>query len=262
MVALNWQTYDPYLQMNQAMFAAGSDQYGYVLKPVYMRQTRMRNGDITHRLKLPRQSVKFSVEVISAQQLPRLPDMNRSGINPFIDVQMFSAEDKTRGIASGTGGEESSARGGYSGIGSPYSRRTRIVMDNGYNPQFNDLIDLSLETKYPELVFVRFIVWNSPDGRYAGNKCKQLAVFTSKLSSLQQGYRHLPLYNGSGEEFIFSSLFCKIKKWEPRLIATSLQDVSDRLSGRGLIKTMLTRNISSDRARERAASFEKQQQEV
>lgn len=259
MVALNWQTYDPYMQMNQAMFAAGADQFGYVLKPDYMRQPRVRNGDITRRLKLPRQSVKFSVEIVSAQQLPRLHDMHRSGcINPFVEVQMFSAEDKSRGIASGTGGEESSARGGYSGIGSPYSRRTKVVVDNGYSPQFNDVFDLSLETKYPELVFVRFIVWNSPDGRYVGNKCKQLAVFTTKLSSLEQGYRHLPLYNGSGEEFIFSTLFCKIKKSEPRLIATSLQEISDRSSGRGLIRNMLTRNISADRAREQANSLEKQ----
>lgn len=258
MVALNWQTYDQFMQMNQAMFAAGSDAYGYVLKPDYMRQPRLKEGDLTHRFKLPRQHIKFTVEVISAQQLPRLPDMNRTGsINPFVEVQMFSAEDRSRGIATGTGGEQSSARGGYSGIGSPYSRRTRIVPGNGYNPQFNDVFDLSLETKYPELVFVRFVVWHSPDARYVGNKCKQLAVFTSKLGSLQPGFRHVPLYNGSGEEFIFSTLFCRIRKNNPQLMSTSLQDLSGRQTGRGLIRNMLTRNMSGDRTRERSGSLEK-----
>ena len=262
MVALNWQTYDQYQQMNQAMFAAGIDAYGYVLKPEYMRRPRQKDGpkdsQFTHRSKLARKTVKFSVEVISAQQLPRLPDMSKTGsINPFVEVQMFSADDRTQGVATGKGGEESSSRGGYSGIGLPYSRRTKIVPENGYNPQFRDLFDISLETKYPELVFVRFVVWHSPDARYAGKGCKQLAVFTAKLSSLQAGYRHLPLYNGSGEEFIFSTLFCRIKKSDPVLFPRSMQDGTERPAGRTLIKNVFTRNLSGERARERSASLEK-----
>ncbi|KAG7009833.1 1-phosphatidylinositol 4,5-bisphosphate phosphodiesterase 1 [Physcia stellaris] len=44
MVALNWQTYDLPMQMNDAMFASGQDQYGYVLKPRNSdNQPRWRN---------------------------------------------------------------------------------------------------------------------------------------------------------------------------------------------------------------------------
>ena len=124
------------------------------------------------------------------------------------------------------------------------------------------MFDLSVETKYPELVFVRFVVWHSPDGRYAGTKCKQLAVFTSKLSSLQQGYRHIPLYNGSGEEFIFSTIFCRITKSKPQLATMFHQDRDERSVGQGLFRSMLgrpssSRNISSDGSRERSESFER-----
>jgi phosphatidylinositol phospholipase C delta len=258
MVALNWQTFDAHMQMNQAMFAAGTDAYGYVLKPEYLRKSRTKYGDFEHRVKLPRYKMRFSVQVISAQQLPRAANMSKeTPLNPFIEVQMFSAEDRARGIANGSGGHETYPNG-YHGIGSPYRRQTQIVFGNGYNPQFGETIELSLETKYPELVFVRFIVFNSDDGRPYGKGVRQLAAFTAKLDSLQRGYRHLPLYNGHGEEFIFSTLFCKIAKQEPKLMPWSLQDVNERPSRANMFRGILSRNMSGDRGRDRV-SLEDQQ---
>ncbi|KIV84113.1 hypothetical protein PV11_06085 [Exophiala sideris] len=258
MVALNWQTFDAHMQMNQAMFAAGTDAYGYVLKPEYLRKSRTKTGGFQHRVKLPRYKMKFSVQVISAQQLPRPANMSKdTPLNPFIEVQMFSAEDRARGIANGTGGRETYSNG-YHGIGSPYRRQTQVCFGNGYNPQFGENIELSLETKYPDLVFVRFIVYNSDDGRSNGKGVKQLAAFTAKLGSLQKGYRHLPLYNGHGEEFIFSTLFCKIVKQDPKLMPWSLQDANDRSSRGNMFRGILSRGLSGDRGRERASSIEEQ----
>ena len=251
MVALNWQTFDAHMQMNQAMFAAGTDAYGYVQKPSYLRKPRFKQGEFEHRVKLPRYRIRFSVQVISAQQLPRAANMSKdTPLNPFIEVQIFSAEDRARGIANGTGGTETSSNG-YHGIGSPYRRQTQIRFGNGYNPQFGENIELSLETKYPELVFVRFIVLNSDDGRHTGKGVRQLAAFTAKLESLQKGYRHVPLFNGHGEEFIFSTLFCKIVKQEPKLMPWSLQDVTARTSRPSVLRGLLSRGLSSDRDRER-----------
>lgn len=256
MVALNWQTFDAHMQMNQAMFAAGNDAYGYVLKPDYLRKPRVKQGEFEHRVKLPRYRIRFSVQVISAQQLPRAANMNKdTPLNPFIEVQMFSAEDRARGIANGTGGTETYSNG-YHGIGSPYRRQTQIRFGNGYNPQFGDNIELSLETKYPELVFVRFIVLNSDDGRPTGKGIRQLAAFTAKLDSLQKGYRHVPLFNGQGEEFIFSTLFCKIVKQGPKLMPWSLQDPAERTSRPSVLRGILSRGLSSDRGRERASGGE------
>jgi phosphatidylinositol phospholipase C delta len=221
------------------------------------------NGALDHRLKLPRRLVRFSIEMISAQQLPRLHGMDRSvSINPFIEIQVYNAEDKARGIATGSGGEDSSARNGFSGVGIPYVRRTKVVPDNGYNPQFNEKFELAVETKYPELVFVRWIVYSSPNGKHTGSGSTQLAVFTAKLSSLQQGYRHLPLYNSHGEEYIFSTLFCRIKKEEPILIPSSVDEVNGRMTGRSVFRNMLSRNPSSDRGGDRVPQTEEQRRKL
>ena len=257
MVALNWQTFDAHMQMHHAMFAAGVDQYGYVLKPEYLRVPRVKGGDLEARRKLPKSNISFSVKVISAQQLPRPQNISKTdALNPFIEIQMFCAEDRARNIANGSGGFESSEPNERYGIGAPYRRRTKVVSGNGWNPQFDETIDLSLETKYPELVFVRFIVYNAPDGRPYGKNCKQIAVFTSKLSSLQKGYRHIPLYNGHGEEFIFSTLFCHVAKHEPRLLSNALQEPAERKARQKLYQTIFNRGSQNGRTRERSTSIE------
>lgn len=223
MVALNWQTYDLPMQMNEAMFACGSDRLGYVLKPRELRESLSIQEEISepsiHGLgKVQKKWIRFSVDIISGQQLPRprgvAPDET---IDPYVEIEMFSAEDKGKGVASGEGGQDASARNGLSGIGSPHRRRTHVVQANGFNPIFNDNFKLSLETKYPSLVFVRWTVWNSQDGQNYNNRAdaEPLATFTAKLSSLEQGYHHVPLYDHNGEQFMFATLFCKITKEEP-----------------------------------------------
>lgn len=223
MVALNWQTHDLPMQMNEAMFAAGSDRLGYVLKPRELRESTSMEDEVAepsiHGLgKLHKKLIRFSVDMISGQQLPRPRGMIAGAtIDPYIEIEMFSAEDKAKGVASGEGGRDASARNGLSGIGFPHRRRTHVVQANGFNPIFNEDFRLSLETKYPSLVFVRWTVWNSPDGQhYNGNpNSEPLATYTAKLSSLESGYRHIPLYDHNGEQFFFATLFCKIKKEEP-----------------------------------------------
>ena len=223
MVALNWQTYDLGMQMNEAMFASGSDKCGYVLKPKELRQSPQTQESISDlvgagRNKIQKKLIRFSVDMISAQQLPQPrgsgPD---ESLDPYIEIEMFSAEDKAKGVAFGEGGQNASARNGMSGIGSPHRRRTAVVRNNGYNPIFNDKFRLSLETKYPSLVFVRWTVWDSQDGRnYNSNaNSEPLATYTAKLSSLEQGYRHLPLYDHNGDQFLFATLFCQIEKEAP-----------------------------------------------
>ena len=223
MMALNWQTYDLPMQMNEAMFASGADKLGYVLKPRELRESLSIQEEISepsiHGLgRIQKKLIRFSVDVISAQQLPRPRGVAAdAALDPYVEIEMFSAEDKGKGVASGEGGSDASARNGMSGIGSPHRRRTHVVQANGFNPVFNDSFKLSLETKYPSLVFVRWTVWNSPDGRNFNTNpnADPLATFTAKLSSLAQGYRHLRLYDHNGDQFNCAALFCKIKKDEP-----------------------------------------------
>lgn len=223
MIALNWQTYDLPMQMNEAMFASGSDKLGYVLKPRELRESLSIQEEISepsiHGLgRIQKKLIRFSVDIISAQQLPRPRGIASDALlDPYVEIEMFSAEDKGKGVASGEGGSDASARNGMSGIGSPHRRRTHVVQANGFNPAFNDSFKLSLETKYPSLVFVRWTVWNSPDGRNFNSNpnADPLATFTAKLSSLEEGYRHLRLYDHNGDQFNCAALFCKIKKEEP-----------------------------------------------
>jgi phosphatidylinositol phospholipase C delta len=205
---LNWQTYDLGQQLNEAMFAGGEDRTGYVLKPAALR-LESQTPVIGHR-KAPKKEVKFTVQIISAQQLPRPRGLGQeANINPYVEFEMYCAEDMGAN-ATGIGGQDASARNGHSGIGNPLRKRTRIVEGNGYNPEFGNEIDMTVTTRYPSLVFVRWTVWNSLDARTTNHA--PLATFTAKLNSIQQGYRHLPLYDSNGEQYLFSTLFCKIKK--------------------------------------------------
>ena len=238
MVALNWQTHDLPMQLNEAMFAAGTDRLGYVLKPRELRESMSIQEEISepsiHGLgKLQKKLIRFSVDMISAQQLPKprgvLPDAT---IDPYIEIEMFSAEDKAKGLASGEGGHDASTRSGFSGIGFPHRRRTHVVQANGFNPIFDERFKLSLETKYPSLVFVRWTVWGSQDGQNYNNNPNSdpLATFTAKLSSLESGYRHIPLYDHNGEQFMFATLFCKIDKKDP--VTVEREDPVPEKSGR------------------------------
>jgi phosphatidylinositol phospholipase C delta len=222
MAALNWQTYDVHQQVNEAMFAAGSDRLGYVLKPEELRHAKhLPIADTIpeapgKKEKKGKKIVKFTVNIRSAQRLPRPrnqpPD---TAMNPFIEFEMYSAEDKALGIAKGEGGIDASAPSGASGIGLPVRKRSRIVEGNGFDPIYHDSITMTVETKYPSLIFVRWTVWSTPDPRIYSSNSSLLATFTAKLSSLQQGYRHLPLFNPHGEQYREAKLFVNIKKEAP-----------------------------------------------
>lgn len=256
MAALNWQTYDIGMQMNQAMFAAGSDRTGYVLKPESLRLPMSEfQGP---KRKMERRLVRFSVDVISAQQLPRPRTLGpEDSINPYVEIEMFSADDRGQSFVFGEGGMDASARNGMSGIGYPHRRRTKIEPSNGYSPVFNDRFKLSLETKYPDLVFVRWTVWSSLDGRSAGNNNSvQLATFTAKLTSLSQGYRYLPLYDNSGDQYLFSTLFCRISKEDPIPVQRlDLEELRAERMGifRQIGQSVFKRSSSTDREKDQSA---------
>ncbi|KAJ5901942.1 hypothetical protein N7495_002470 [Penicillium taxi] len=255
MAALNWQTYDIGMQMNQAMFAAGTDRTGYVLKPESLRLPVSENANKKH--KTERRLVRFSVDVISAQQLPRPRTIGvEDNINPYVEIEMFSADDRGQSFVFGEGGSDASTRSGMSGIGFPHRRRTKIEQSNGYSPVFNDRFKLSLETKYPDLVFVRWTIYSSLDGRSVGNNNSvQLATFTAKLTSLSQGYRHLPLYDGSGDQYLFSTLFCRISKEDPIPVQRlGLDELRAERMGllRHIGQTVFKRSSSADREKEHA----------
>lgn len=193
MVALNWQTYDLGMQMNEAMFASGSDSCGYVLKPKELRgSTSSLDPPVDAvKAKKDKKELKFSIEVISAQQLSRPKDHRVDDpIDPFVEVEVFSADDKMKGGSTSEGGLDTSSSKGTSGLGAPQKRRTKVVKDDGFHPLFNEKMTFTLVTKFESLVFVRFSIFTA-DGIDASDPTKSskqlIATFTAKLISLQQG---------------------------------------------------------------------------
>jgi len=206
MAALNWQTFDLGMQLNQAMFAGGPDQSGYVLKPESMRTIRILPGGLPDGAdgKLERQNMTFSIDILSAQRLMRpatLP-LNRT-LDPYVEMEVFHANDKRD--------KHDSTNGMTISNDTPGKFRTKVVKENGFDPEFSYMADCKVTTKYPELVFVKFSVKLSPDGDTVSSRNPTVATYTVKLSNLKQGYRTLPLWDSNGDQFLFSTLFCRIK---------------------------------------------------
>ncbi|KAI0525431.1 phosphoinositide-specific phospholipase C [Xylaria bambusicola] len=205
MAALNWQTFDLGMQLNQAMFAGGADQTGYVLKPESMRTIRILPDGLPHEAfgKLERQNLAFSIDLISAQRLMRPANLasNRT-MDPYVEIEVFHANDKRD--------KHDSTSGIPIQTDTPVKVRTGIVRGNGFDPEFNYPGEFQVTTKYPELVFVKFSVKLSPDGEATGGRNPTVATYTVKLSSLKHGYRTLPLWDSNGDQFLFSTLFCRI----------------------------------------------------
>ncbi|KAK0652912.1 hypothetical protein B0T16DRAFT_320685 [Cercophora newfieldiana] len=201
MAALNWQTFDTGMQINQAMFDGGTDQSGYVLKPIEGREFKLMPELLPSEIvgKRPRKHVSFTVNVISAQQLMKPFNLgDRRAMDPYVEVEVLLADDKRNkgeAVANGQAPE--------------LKFRTKIARENGFNPSFGDACEFNITTKYPDLIFVRFNV-KLADRSY--NDRPPMATFTAKLNSLNQGYRTIPLHNQWGERFMFSTLFCHIKK--------------------------------------------------
>ncbi|RYP28113.1 hypothetical protein DL767_007370 [Monosporascus sp. MG133] len=206
MAALNWQTFDLGMQMNQAMFDGCTDSSGYVLKPESMREIRILPDGLPAEAvgKLERQNMTFTIKVISAQQLMRPAGLpaNRS-LDPYVEVEVFHTNDKR------------DKHDSMSGIpiltDTPLKVNTQVVRENGFNPIFDREFLFNITTKFPELVFIKWNVKIVPGGENPSDRNPSIATYTAKLSNLKQGYRTLPLLDSNGDQYLFSTLFCFIK---------------------------------------------------
>ncbi|KAK9474350.1 PLC-like phosphodiesterase [Dipodascopsis tothii] len=172
LAALNWQTYDLGLQINDAMFA-GTDRSGYVLKPDVLRSVYAR---ATTPVGVNMRTLSF--EVISAQQLPRAKDMKpETAFDSYVEVEVFLPS------------------------GQALRKRTRVVKNNGFNPIWNEAWKVDVDDYLFELVFIRFNVHHVDHGL--------LATYCARASYMNEGYRHITLNDVQGEQFIFSSLFVR-----------------------------------------------------
>ncbi|CAJ2507218.1 Uu.00g084040.m01.CDS01 [Anthostomella pinea] len=245
MAALNWQTFDFGMQLNQAMFDGGTDQSGYVLKPESMRQIRVLAGAQSEEAigKLVHQKLAFRIDVISAQQLMRPASLaSTRSLDPYVEVEVFHTNDKR---------DKHDSMAGIPILSdTPLKVVTPVVKENGFNPEFNHAAKFDVTTKHPELIFVKFSVKLSTDGESSHNRNTTIATYTAKLSSLKQGYRTLPLLDCNGDQYLFSRLFCNIRVEAATNVQVPNPETGVDLAGKkGFARSLLSRSSNANGAK-------------
>ncbi|KAL4004028.1 brevican [Sarotherodon galilaeus] len=189
MVALNFQTADKYMQLNNALFSLNG-QTGYVLQPEFMRMDSYDPHQEKKEVKY-----KIVVKVIAARHLPK---PGRSIASPFVEIELCGHTEE--------------------------KYKTIVYRDNGLNPVWKGSERVVLSVYEPELTFLRFVV-NEEDMFSDPNF---LAQATFPVKGLRSGYRSVPLKNGYSEDLELASLLVYINvqqagKAEEELYSSSSQ---------------------------------------
>lgn len=192
MVATNWQTYDLGQQLNKAMFQLPLEESslwhsGYVLKPSYLARDVNKTNEIEDLYaSLKSKTMILSIEVLSAQLLPKPKTLKQkqSSYNFSVKLEVHSNMPvETFEVFNGVTTSESSGS-------------TQCCKENGFTPTWEALFKVTLAD-----TFFNFLLFTVKAGD------TDLASCCLKVDYLRKGYRHVPLYSGSGERFIFSTLF-------------------------------------------------------
>uniref|UniRef100_A0A8C5CTK1 Phosphoinositide phospholipase C n=1 Tax=Gadus morhua TaxID=8049 RepID=A0A8C5CTK1_GADMO len=190
LVALNFQTPDKPMQMNQALFMLGGGS-GFVPHPDVMRDDSFDPFD-KETLRL--EPITIQLQVLGARHLPKT---GRSIVCPFVEVEISGAD--------------------YDSCKS----KTDVVADNGLNPAWLQT-PFVFDVRNPSFCFLRFTVYDEDmfsDPNF-------LAQATYPVRSLRTGYRSVPLKNSYSEELELASLLVHIEI----VNAKRLRDLTSQLS--------------------------------
>uniref|UniRef100_A0AAR2LCL0 Phosphoinositide phospholipase C n=1 Tax=Pygocentrus nattereri TaxID=42514 RepID=A0AAR2LCL0_PYGNA len=179
-MALNFQTPCKQMDLNQGRFLPNG-KCGYILKPEFMRNPDFLfdPNNLTKAPWLRRKTLH--IMVISAQQLPKLnKDKPKSIVDPLVRVEIY-------GVAADRA-----------------SQQTPHINNNGFNPTWNRNFQFIINV--PELAIVRFEV-EDYDTASANDFIGQ---YTLPFTSMQYGYRRVPLLTQSGGIIPSAGLFVHI----------------------------------------------------
>eukprot|EP01135_Chromosphaera_perkinsii_P002522 Nk52_evm38s224 gene=Nk52_evmTU38s224 len=178
-VALNYQTPDTPMQLNNALFKCNG-MCGYLLKPSFLLEAGSQSC----------RPLKVTIQVISAQNIPK-PEGKTKGeiIDPFLSIELYD-------------GLDSSSSTDLTVF------KTKVVDNNGFNPIWNETF--TFETKYPELAILRFCLCDH-DTMSNNDFIGQYAV---PVASMREGYRHMRMRDAAGFKLYPCTVFvhCKIEK--------------------------------------------------
>ena len=158
LVALNIQTNDDGMRLNSYRFRVNG-RCGMVLKPRCMREPDARyyfNDDVV-----------LTVRVICGVQLPK-PDNSKTGevIDPYVVL-------KIKGVK----GDDTSNE----------PRTTRVVDNNGFNPQWNETFTFNIRAAEMAMLWIQVMEKDPLTSEFIGDNA-------IPITALREGYRCVPLY--------------------------------------------------------------------
>lgn len=173
--ALNWQTFDASMQLNEALFS-GTD--GWILKPAALRAGG--NGILSTGRKK-----KLSLKVAGATEVPVPDDREADEIKPYVTCTLIHPSD----LKSEPPKRKTAA----------YKQHKLGILHRGANPPpKNPIFDETLEWEYEEneLTFVRILI--KSDDKFASNPI--FAVAAVRLSYASPGWSFIRMLDLKGKE--------------------------------------------------------------
>lgn len=175
MVALNYQTPDRPMQLNQGRFLQNG-KCGYVLRPDFMHDDGYDPYDRTTLKSV--HPVTLSIKVIAARHLMK---SGRGIVSPFVEIEIVGADYDNCKYKTGT------------------------IPDNGLNPVWNEAFMFDICN--PSVALLRFVVQDEDmfgDPNFLGQ-------VTYPVCCLRTGYRSIPLKNEYSEELELASLLVHLE---------------------------------------------------
>uniref|UniRef100_A0A672SMY8 Phosphoinositide phospholipase C n=1 Tax=Sinocyclocheilus grahami TaxID=75366 RepID=A0A672SMY8_SINGR len=178
-VALNFQTPCPEMDMNQGLFLQNG-QSGYNLKPSFLRDQDTKFDPITLSKGPWLKNKSLHLMVISAQQLPKVSKRESSIVDPIVKVQIY-------GVPADTTVAE-----------------TQYIENNGFNPMWNE--NFQFNVRVPDLALVRFLI----EDYDSSSNNEFIGQYTLPFNCLKNGYHHVPLLTKKGDHLSSAGLFVHI----------------------------------------------------
>ncbi|GAB0091623.1 1-phosphatidylinositol 4,5-bisphosphate phosphodiesterase gamma [Sergentomyia squamirostris] len=175
MIALNFQTADKMMQINQAKFR-DNGVCGYILKPDFMF-TDVFDPNIPHTL-IGVEGKTINIRIIGGRHLFK---SGRNINSPLVEVELLGAS-----------------------FDAGVKHKTKAVADNGFNPIWNEICEFHV--KNPHFAMLRFEVQDEDmfgEPNFIGQ-----AVFP--VNCIKPGYRSVPLKNKYSEEIELAVLLVHI----------------------------------------------------
>uniref|UniRef100_A0A669BQY7 1-phosphatidylinositol 4,5-bisphosphate phosphodiesterase gamma n=1 Tax=Oreochromis niloticus TaxID=8128 RepID=A0A669BQY7_ORENI len=210
LVALNFQTPDKPMQLNQALFMLGGGS-GYVPQPDIMRDDTFDPFD---KDTLHVEPITIQLQVLGARHLPK---NGRSIVCPFVELEICGADYDS------------------------YKCKTDVVADNGLNPVWVQK-QFVFDIHNPTFAFLRFTVYE--EDMFSDPNFLAQATYPVRL--LKTGYRSVPLKNSYSEELELASLLVHIEIVNAKNLYTSIQRLRDRTSELSNQVSLLERSGSAD----------------